>query len=82
MHCVLWKLHELHTRAHYETLCNDRLIRENTIFTSFLWSSLYKESFNNADIAYRRITTSTVWTLHVDFYLFSLVNTALNVKYI
>ena len=27
--------------AHYETMCNHRLIRENTIFTSFLWSSLY-----------------------------------------
>ena len=28
-------LHDLHTRAHYETLCNHHLIRENTIFTSF-----------------------------------------------
>ena len=25
---------------------------------------LYKESINNADITYLRITTSTVWTLY------------------
>ena len=27
----------------------------------------YKESINNANIAYMQINTSTVWTLHVDF---------------
>ena len=43
---------------------------------------LYKESINNADIAYLRITTSTVQTLYADFYLFSVIKTALNIKYI
>ena len=41
---------------------------------------LYKESINDADIAYLRITTSTVRTLYVYFYLFSLIKTVLNVK--
>ena len=43
---------------------------------------LYKESINNVDIAYLLITTSTVLTPYVDCYLFSLIETPLNVKYI
>ena len=31
----------------------------------------YKDSVNNANTAYVRITTSTVWVLYVDFYVFS-----------
>ena len=42
----------------------------------------YKESIDNADIADLQIIISTVWTLYVDLYLFSLIKTVLNVKHI